>query len=85
MATPELQRRTAEITRILAANGWGVVAIRDEGAAITVTARKPLSAIRGGTVNDNLAALRFLVTQFRWEVIDYQATPDHHRADVTSL
>jgi hypothetical protein len=84
MATPDQQRRTAEISRVLAANGWGVIAIADVGAAVTVTIRKPASAVRAGTVNENMQALRFLIEQFRWTVTAYNAFPDHHEATVTS-
>jgi hypothetical protein len=84
MATPEQQRRTAEISRVLAANGWGVIAIRDVGAAVAVTIRKPTSAIRTGSIGENMAALRFLVEQFRWTVSSYEGLPDRHEATVTS-
>lgn len=84
MATPEQLRRTAEISRVLTANGWGLIAIRDAGAAITVTVRKPAAAIRTGTVNENMQALRFLVEQFRWNVSAYDALPDHHDATITT-
>jgi hypothetical protein len=84
MATPEQQRRTAEISRVLAANGWGVIAIRDVGAAVAVTIRKPSSAIRAGTVNENMQMLNFLVQGFRWSVTAYDPFPDRHEATVTT-
>jgi D-alanyl-D-alanine carboxypeptidase len=84
MATPEQQRRTAEISRVLAANGWGVIAVRDEGAGVTVTVRKPTAAIRAGSVSENMAALRFLVEQFRWSVSAYNGGDVHHEATVST-
>ena len=84
MATPEQQRRTAEISRVVAANGWGVIAVRDVDAAVAITIRKPSSAIPTGSIGENMAALRFLVEQFRWTVSSYEALPDRHEATVTS-
>ena len=84
MATPEQQRRTAEISRVLAANGWGVIAVRDVGAAVAVTVRKSTAAIRIPDVSLAMAGLRFLVEQFRWSVTSYDTAPDHHTATVSS-
>ena len=84
MATAEQQRRTAEISRVLAANGWGVIAVRDEGASVAVTARKATSAIRTGSIGENMASLRFLVEQFRWSVTFYTATHTSHEATIST-
>lgn len=80
MASPEQQRRTAEITRVLAANGWGATSIRDVDSTVVVQVQKPTAAIPRETLQLLLQSLRILVEQFRWEVTDYNAGDVFHVA-----
>jgi hypothetical protein len=84
MPTPEQTRRTAEISRVLAANGWGTIGIRDAGALAHVTVRKTAAAVPTQDASQAMAALRFLVEQFRWTVVAYDTDPAYHTATISS-
>lgn len=85
MATVELQRRAAELSRILAANGWGVIGVGDVAGGVAVSAAKASSLVRAVTVAEAMAQLSALVSQFRWELTDYQIDSGRHVARLSSL
>ena len=71
MASDELSARTSEITRILAANGWGIVGMREVNGARVIDLDKVRAAIVESDLLQAMRRMDAIVAPFRWSITEW--------------